>query len=318
MPAPRSLPPLFDGFSSPNYTQVPDEFFDALMPQLSDAELRVLLYIIRRTFGFKRDADAISLSQMVAGITTKDGRVLDSGTGLSKATVARGLVGLREKGVILAERNASLERGDEPTTYRLRFKTASSEEKGDRTPVSQQRDTPRVSTMRQAVSQQRDTQERGEQETDFELSKGQMTMAQDDENEVLIQIQTPHSLAQKDQTGSQGLQPISTMIRLKRPQPGGGADRLAIAAAMERLADELGDQASAKSTVTRAMNLFQSADVQRDAFIDLLHLAKGEVRDRRRHPGQAPLPKNQMAYFFAVVEDRLGLRETGGGGGDRR
>nr|MDP9472985.1 replication protein [Chloroflexota bacterium] len=55
-----------------------------LMPQLSDAELRVLLYIVRRTFGFKREADAISLSQMVSGITTREGQVLDRGTGLSK------------------------------------------------------------------------------------------------------------------------------------------------------------------------------------------------------------------------------------------
>src|SRR4051812_13032402 len=120
---PRPTPPLsFAGFASPNYTQVPDELFDSLMPQLSDAELRVLLYIVRRTFGFKRDADAISLSQMVAGITTKDGRVLDHGTGLSKSTVARGLAGLRDKGVILAERTASVQRGDEPTVYRLKFK----------------------------------------------------------------------------------------------------------------------------------------------------------------------------------------------------
>src|SRR6476620_371403 len=107
----------FAGFSSPNYTPVPDELFDQLIPQLSDAELRVLLYIIRRTFGFKREADAISLSQMVSGITTKDGRVLDSGTGLSKSTVARGLAGLRDKGVIVAEPRSSRANGDEPTTY---------------------------------------------------------------------------------------------------------------------------------------------------------------------------------------------------------
>ncbi len=101
----QSLP--FDGFASPNYTQVPDELFDTLMTQLSDCELRVLLYIVRRTFGFKRTSDTISLSQMVSGITTKDGQVLDSGTGLSKSTVARGLKSLREKGVIVATRNTS-------------------------------------------------------------------------------------------------------------------------------------------------------------------------------------------------------------------
>ncbi len=54
MPRIPSQPLPFSGFTSPNFTQVPDELFDVLMPQISDAELRVLLYIIRRTFGFKR------------------------------------------------------------------------------------------------------------------------------------------------------------------------------------------------------------------------------------------------------------------------
>src|SRR5665811_213836 len=128
--------PVFNGFASPNYTQVPDELFDLLLPQLADNELRVLLYIVRRTFGFKRDTDTISLSQMVHGITTKEGQVLDTGTGLSKSTVARGLKSLRERGIILATRNASAERGDQPTTYRLRFKTDATPEKPAKRPLS--------------------------------------------------------------------------------------------------------------------------------------------------------------------------------------
>src|SRR5215211_4124029 len=166
-PAPQ---PTFEGITSPNYTQVPDELFDLLLPTLADNELRVLLYIIRRTFGFKRDSDAISLSQMVHGITTKDGSVLDSGTGLSKSTVARGLKGLRERGVIVATRNASAERGNQPTTYRLRFKADATPDKKANKPVSRQQDTPRVSPTRQAVSQEWDTQETDPQQTAFEYS----------------------------------------------------------------------------------------------------------------------------------------------------
>jgi hypothetical protein len=44
----------FTGYASPNYTPVPDELFDEQLPDLSGAELKVLLYVIRRTFGFKR------------------------------------------------------------------------------------------------------------------------------------------------------------------------------------------------------------------------------------------------------------------------
>jgi hypothetical protein len=113
---------IFGGFDSPNTTQVPDAFFDVVAPQLSEAELRVVLYIIRRTFGFKKDSDTISLRQMVQGITTKDGRVLDRGTGLKKSAVANALNGLELKGVILSRRNQSRERGHEPTTYALHIK----------------------------------------------------------------------------------------------------------------------------------------------------------------------------------------------------
>ena len=113
---------IFGGFDSPNTTQVPDAFFDVVAPELTEAELRVALYIIRRTFGFKKDTDDISLRQMVCGITTKDGRVLDRGTGLKKSAVANALNGLERKGVIVSRRNRSAERGNEPTTYALNLR----------------------------------------------------------------------------------------------------------------------------------------------------------------------------------------------------
>jgi hypothetical protein len=49
--------------------------------------VKVLLYIIRRTFGFKKDQDNISLSQMLNGIVKKNGERLDSGTGLIKPSL---------------------------------------------------------------------------------------------------------------------------------------------------------------------------------------------------------------------------------------
>ena len=109
----------FKGFISPRYTQVPDELFDDLMAYLSGAELKVLLYIIRMTFGFKKDSDNISLSQICHGIKTREGEVLDKGTGLSLSTVQIALKGLLEKNCVITARNRSREKGDEPTTYSL-------------------------------------------------------------------------------------------------------------------------------------------------------------------------------------------------------
>jgi DNA-binding Lrp family transcriptional regulator len=111
--------PPFQGFRFPNTTPVPDELFDDLLADLSGAEVKVILYICRRTFGFKKESDTISISQMTGGIQKKDGDQLDRGTGLSKDSVARAVKGLEEKGVILRTRRRSEAKGDEPTTYRL-------------------------------------------------------------------------------------------------------------------------------------------------------------------------------------------------------
>lgn len=111
----------FAGFKSPNYTPIPDEFFDLLAPRLSEAELRVLLYIMRRTFGFKKQADAISLSQLTGGIRKRNGEVQDNGTGLSKPAALKGVAGLQEKGIIVVEKRMGEDGRNEVNVYRLRY-----------------------------------------------------------------------------------------------------------------------------------------------------------------------------------------------------
>jgi predicted transcriptional regulator len=137
---------FYTGIPSLNGTIVPDDIFDILLPVCTGAEFKVLAYVVRRTFGFKKDSDTISLKQMVEGITTKGGKVLDHGTGLSKSTVALAIKGLVEKGIIEVKRNSSKEKGDQPTTYRLRF--------GLKDPVSENR-TGGVKKMDRGVSENR-------------------------------------------------------------------------------------------------------------------------------------------------------------------
>ncbi len=112
----------FTGFHNPTTAPVPDLLLDHIMQDLTESELKVLLYITRRTFGFKKNADNISLKQLVQGIVTKDGRQLDRGSGLTKSTVARALKSLAEKGLITAERRSDHKRGNLPTTYALRMR----------------------------------------------------------------------------------------------------------------------------------------------------------------------------------------------------
>lgn len=109
----------FKGFDSPNSTQVPDQLFDRLLSHLNGAELKVLLYIIRRTFGFKKINDNISINQISKGIITKKGKVLDNGTGLSRSTVIRTIKSLLQKNIIIANRRTNKTKGNLPTTYSL-------------------------------------------------------------------------------------------------------------------------------------------------------------------------------------------------------
>lgn len=112
------------GFTVPRYTQVPDEVFDVLMPILTEAEFKCLCYICRRTFGFRKEADAISLNQMSEGIRTRDGRVIDRGTGLGKTSVKKALAFLIKAGVVQAQKRISEERGFETNVYSLHLLSA--------------------------------------------------------------------------------------------------------------------------------------------------------------------------------------------------
>ena len=50
---------------APNYTQTPNVFFDEIMPTLKFGELKVLFVINRQTFGFHKEWDRISVSQLM-------------------------------------------------------------------------------------------------------------------------------------------------------------------------------------------------------------------------------------------------------------
>lgn len=84
----------------PNSTQVPNVILDLMVPRIPEAEARCLLYICRRTFGFQKEADRISFSQFIDGITTKEGKILDYGAGLARASVAKGIKNLNLAGAI--------------------------------------------------------------------------------------------------------------------------------------------------------------------------------------------------------------------------
>ncbi len=119
-----SVPPdwsAFPGLYPPLYTQTPDVFFDWVAPFLPEIELRVLLYLIRRTLGFKKQGDQITIDQIAGGIVTREGVRLDWGAQLGERSVQRALAGLEGKGLIERHKQLDPDRGWRPSYIRLRL-----------------------------------------------------------------------------------------------------------------------------------------------------------------------------------------------------
>ena len=65
----------------PNSTQVPDVILDRWMAALGGAEFKVLMYVARRTYGFGKDSDRISLNQLAAASAAGTGAAWTAGRG---------------------------------------------------------------------------------------------------------------------------------------------------------------------------------------------------------------------------------------------
>ncbi len=345
--------PTFRGFRKPTYTPVPDELFDELLPELGHAELKVLLYIIRRTFGFKKDADAISFNQFLHGITTTDGRVLDTGCGIKKASnISSALKSLEEKGIITATKAAS-ETGEKATTvYALHFTNGVLPQKEYPPPERS------VPVLLEKEVQETDIQETVKQDTypskirkaksdefDYVNTDGSTEEAPESarltHNERVEHGQT-HSItnhrnieetkteknippaatraaAQPSSTTEQnrkgGLAHIGQTLQDKLPMAAPAPDDAVARDAIERYirdtAAKLHDEAPLKSSVTRAWNDYKRSGVDLNRFFNELYDAEKEAN--RRSATIKKLTemgfKNRMAYFFAILEDKLGLRQ---------
>lgn len=84
-------------------------------------------------------------------------------------------------------------------------------------------------------------------------------------------------------------------------------------------ARELNDKAPLKASTMRAYNLYKRSGLEHGAFVAQLYAARTIVKERtasirsRGEDTAAGFPtKNKAAYFFAVLEDLLGLRDGQG------
>ncbi|MDQ2809787.1 MAG: replication protein [Chloroflexota bacterium] len=293
-------PPLtgWAGFEDPNYTNVPDSFFDVLLPLLTDVEIRVLLYIIRRTYGFKKPADTVSLSQITDGITTREGRRLDGGAGVSKGGAIRAIARLEARGILLVQRNRSAARGNEPTTYQLR-KAGPPLYTGNTSLVHgvHQGGVPgepalvhEIHTQETAV-QETESQEDSNPSLPPKTRRTGRTPAAAGSNRGISLPATPAG-------GSPAQSPLADT-----PAAAGrytGPHSAYLAGVIFDHSTELGDGVHKAANSTQAHRLWQASGLDEAAFVALLHEARQRVRTYQGKQGTGSIT-NKMGYYFRVL-----------------
>ncbi len=318
----------FKGYASPNYTPVPDELFDEQLPDLSGAELKVLLYVIRRTFGFKRESDNISISQMLNGLHTYDGRLLDRGVGLTKKTLLLAIKSLEEKNVIFTERRRSVERGDEPTSYRLNIAEASAREKttppvgeklpqgggGEIPPGPWGRNYPTQDTEGNTDIDHSNIRKTNRSNDDFvDNSASQPISNGGDQTISRTRSDTHHGVEDLRSIIARVAPNVDDLVPAKRSR---GRPRKmpavppetyeAVVAVMQDYTRKLGDGEHLASNITQAANLIAASGCDFNTFY--MH-----VIDAYKITCQRNGLDNRSGYFFTVLRDRLLPSDTVGG-----
>jgi phage replication O-like protein O len=90
----------------PNFTQIPNVLFDTWMAKLTPAEFKILMAVARKTYGWQKIRDRISLRQLVEL------------TGLHKNGVIKAVDSLIEYGLVIKIKSHD-EYGDRPNQYEI-------------------------------------------------------------------------------------------------------------------------------------------------------------------------------------------------------
>lgn len=98
----------FQGFdeASQNWFKTPHQMID-LSAQMTGAEMKVVFYILRHTWGFHQNKRRITLDEFENGRKRKDGTRMDRGTGLSRPSVLRGIKSAIERGCLIVQKEGN-------------------------------------------------------------------------------------------------------------------------------------------------------------------------------------------------------------------
>jgi hypothetical protein len=124
-------PALFSGFEKPqqNWFKMPYAWTDITAKVTSLAELKVVEYVLKHTWGYQEYnlKKKISIDEFMHGRKRKDGTTIDLGTGLSKQSVIDGLKNAVKHGFLDVEKDDS-DQARKKRYYSLKMQETSDEE----------------------------------------------------------------------------------------------------------------------------------------------------------------------------------------------
>jgi len=306
----------FGGVDTLNGTQIPDAYFDEVMAPLGPSAFTVLMYVARRTFGFKRHSDQISLDQICHGIVTaevrdadgaviKPARQLDHGTGLAKSTVVRALDRLIAAGLIRKRKNIDPRRGQLANTYAIVFKDPSLPTRAA-LPVCQNRPAPAQEAESPPVAH-RDTPCRAMiQAPVADLDTQQTVETTNSQRQTGLSKRGGRALRPRRPLDSSDSTIMTSEIQaieptlMERPV---GPDLAPVGVQVARLSAEFGDDAPHASR-TRVLNMQRTAGLGDDAILALLDEAAAITRSQapaitKRGRGGTVI---RMPYLLATLQ----------------
>jgi hypothetical protein len=316
---------------------MPNTWTDITAEIDSIAELKVVEYILRHTWGYQEYGlkKHITIDEFVHGRRRQDGSRMDRGTGLSERAVYDGLRKAVENGLIEEEIDDS-DRGRVKKSYSLRMRENAQDD------VELQSLRPGVQTLhprlqalhpgpqslqgrgaKNAPRSEKDTQERHLDDSKFERSHDQIQVRNEEGPPAAlapadVRANGRDSEASPRSASLKGLiarrRQITGSPRRGRPV-GSSDDRERLRAFLEDFARELGDEAPLSSTITRTLTIFTAAGVPPERWSDLLYQARGltqehtaSIRKLATTNGDQLRRKNKMPYFLATLEQLVGLR----------
>jgi len=293
-----------------SWTEMPNWILDEAAPTLDGAPLKVLLYITRRTRGFHRESDAISLDQFTGGIVTHDGRQLDRGCGVrSRTTVLKALAELERCGYIGRAHGRPGRGKDATTLYFLRGSATTVARRGTLSEPHQELEGndgvqsahprgvqlahPQKKVVLKQSSYDNDTTAHT-RETCISHEAVEASAVYQDGPSLPVPVGGTDNISGRQST-STGTAPLAD-----------DADLQAIDLAVGALSVELGDE-TPRASQARAHGLRRNAALSAPAFLALL----GEAATRTRTYKSSITGRQRdgrhkaMHYLFAVLHDLI-------------